>query len=276
MKHAMLHSKACLGIALLVRSALATLNTNCFRMSNGEVTENIGAVPCGVVTANSPNVACCNAGNYCLEDYICMDSGTPATGFSGYYTGGCTDITYLDKTCNPYCRSLPRADIVYNNQTQLWSCCGTESDNSTVNCNDPTTQVFEDPAPTALTATFSVGSTAVTSAAASTSSSSIVTTSSSSSTSSATTSSGSPAQTGTGAAQPSSGLSTGAKAGIGVGVAIVGIAVLAGVIFALYRRRREETQPPGYDPKTAPAELGAVREVKRAEMGAGQPVLEMP
>ena len=53
MKHAMLHSKACLGIALLVRSALATLNTNCFRMSNGEVTENIGAVPCGVVTANS-------------------------------------------------------------------------------------------------------------------------------------------------------------------------------------------------------------------------------
>ena len=49
------------------------------------------------------------------------------------------------------------------------------------------------------------------------------------------------------------------------------------MIFALYRRRRrEETQPPGYDPKTAQAELGAVREVKRAEMGAGQPVLEMP
>ena len=70
-------------------------------------------------------------------------------------------------------------------------------------------------------------------------------------------------------------MSTGAKAGIGVGVAIVGLAVLAGVIFALHRRRKRDMQPPGYDPKTAPAELGAVREAKRAEMGTDVPAQEL-
>ena len=45
---------ACFGLAvLLARGALATLNINCFRESNGAVVQNNGAVPCGVVTADS-------------------------------------------------------------------------------------------------------------------------------------------------------------------------------------------------------------------------------
>ncbi|KAE9367551.1 hypothetical protein N431DRAFT_547976 [Stipitochalara longipes BDJ] len=271
----MLHSKACLSLTvLLVRIAQATLNTNCFRMSSGQITQNTGAVPCGVVTANSPNVACCNAGSFCLQGSICQDSGTVnlTSGYSGYYTGGCTDSSYNDTSCNPYCRNVPRADIIYNSATQLWSCCGTESDGVTVNCNDPTTLIFSDPAPTSLSTTFSVGSTAVTSIASSTSS----VTTASTSPSSVTTPSGSPSQTDTGSPQPSSGLSTGAKAGIGVGVAIVGLVVLVGGIFVFYRRRKRiSAQPPGYDPKTAPAELGAVREVKRAELHTEQPVQEL-
>ncbi|PMD56091.1 uncharacterized protein K444DRAFT_72060 [Hyaloscypha bicolor E] len=268
----MLHSKAYLSVAvLLAHIARATLNTNCFRMSDGRITENVGAIPCGVVTADSPNVPCCNAGSFCLADSICLNPGTPNSGFSGYYTGGCTDLTYDDQSCNPYCRSVPRADIVYNNGTKLWSCCGTESDNTTVNCNDPTTIIFSDPAPTALSTTFSVGSTAGTSIPSSTSS--VTTTSISSS--SATTPSGSPSQTGTGSPQPSSGLSTGAKAGIGVGAAIIGIAVLVGV-FVLYRRRkRSSMQPPSYNRKTAPAELGAVPEAKRAELNTERPIQEL-
>jgi len=46
--------RLCLGLAvLLARVALATLNTNCFRESNGLITQNDVGVPCGVVTADS-------------------------------------------------------------------------------------------------------------------------------------------------------------------------------------------------------------------------------
>ena len=114
-----------------------------------------------------------------------------------------------------------REDIIYNNTTGIWTCCGTIAGNN-VNCSTPTDEHFIAAAPSLLTPTFRVGS-VVRTAAASTSSTGLSassTTRTSSVTSLPTTSSvtlQSPVPIG---------LSTGAKAGIGIGVAAAVIAVL--------------------------------------------------
>jgi hypothetical protein len=165
---------------------------------------------------------------------------------------------------------LYRADIVYNNVSQIWSCCGTESDNSTVNCNSPTKEIFDDPAPSDLSTTFSVGTAAVTATTTSPSSTSTpIQTTPFSTSSAATNSSGLPSQTS--ASQPSAGLSTGAKAGIGIGAALGALAVLVGGIILLRRKQRNSSSPGiGYEakapPPPPPQELGAMQEQKRAEL----------
>ncbi|KAK2744796.1 hypothetical protein FQN55_006552 [Onygenales sp. PD_40] len=64
--------------------------------------------------------------------------------------------------------------------------------------------------------------------------------------SSATTSINTPSTTSLPQDPESSGLSTGAKAGIGIGAAVGGIAIIALVVFIFLRRRRGEAQPPQY------------------------------
>lgn len=178
------------------------------------------------------------------------------------YIAGCTDSNYLDPSCSPYCsmlcpktpvmnekcltllriiENLYRADIVYNNASRLWACCGTESDNNTVNCLEPTSQEFDDPAPGSLSATFSAGSTASTGVATSSSISSAntQTTAISSLPTSVATTSALPSQTST--SQPSSrgDLSTRAKAGVGIGVSIGAIVVLLGATLLFIRSKRK-------------------------------------
>jgi hypothetical protein len=67
----------------------------------------------------------------------------------------------------------------------------------------------------------------------------------------------------------------GAKAGIGVGAAIVGIAVIAGGILLLRRGQRREPSLPEYK-HVPPQELGAVQETKRAELDSETRAQELP
>jgi hypothetical protein len=63
--------------------------------------------------------------------------------------------------------------------------------------------------------------------------------------------------------------------GIGVGIAIVAIVVLAGGTLLLWRRQRSSQSPPDYK-HVPPQKLGAVQEMKRAELHTQQPTAEMP
>lgn len=158
--------------------------------------------------------------------------------------GGCTDESFNAPACNPACTDLDPSDVVYNQTTSNWHCCG--QTNGTIHCDDPTTESFQAPAPSALVATYMVPSvvqTAASSTSASTSASTSTSTSTSTSmstsmsnttthTSSATQSSSSSSNNG-----GSSGLSRVTQDGIGIGVTIAGVAIL-GLLGLFFLRRR--------------------------------------
>ncbi|KAI9815960.1 MAG: hypothetical protein M1827_001952 [Pycnora praestabilis] len=144
-------------------------------------------------------------------------------------------------------------DIVYNSDTQLWACCNTPEYG--LNCANPSNETFYAPDPEQLyatTTTTHVSSMTSTSSASSTStgppSSSLLSTTASSNTiaSSSTTASSSVA---------SSGLTTGAKAGIGVGVAIGALALLVGVLYFIRRSRRYKAVAGAESRESHPLEL---------------------
>ena len=126
-----------------------------------------------------------------------------------------------------------RQDIIYNNTTDIWTCCGTIADNN-VNCSTPTDEHFIAAAPSLLTPTFSVGSVVQTAAASETSSTGLSvlgTMTTSSATSLPTTSSVTPQS------PVPMGLGIGAKAGIGIGVAAAVVAVLVSAFCFMKRYR---------------------------------------
>lgn len=145
----------------------------------------------------------------------------------------------------------PTADIVYNSTTALWACC---YGSGSLDCSVPSAETFEEPSPQQLLADFASSSfssspsssTSLSSKPASlvfTSSSSVSTAFSSSTASSAPTSSTSSRLTvcPSGSAcspHPSTGLSAGVKAGIGIAAALVGIA-LAVLAFLCFHHRRK-------------------------------------
>jgi len=141
------------------------------------------------------------------------------------YMGGCTDVHYAAPACPLPCTDQDFPDVVYNTTTQIWHCCGVI--NGSVRCDTPSDETFSAPAPSQLSATFTVASTPITSAA-STSSTTTGTT--------AITPPSSPTQT-PGANGNGGGLSGGAKAGIGVGCAVAALASV-GVLIWFFTRRR--------------------------------------
>jgi len=217
------------------------LATQCYYKSDNTKHTSTGG-PCGVVTPNGNFSSCCAIGDTCLADGLChYTHPKPAAPnvVTGYYVGGCTDSTLSSTACNPSCSDLDLTDIVYNQTTKTWACCGTT--NGIVHCGTPTLETFKAPAPSALSATYTVPSTVATGPASSSSVSS-----SSSSTATGTGAAGSGNGNGN---NGSGGLSTGAQAGIGVGCAIAGLAMLGllGWLF-LRRRRRHTAQGAAYGP----------------------------
>ncbi|KAH6681411.1 hypothetical protein B0J14DRAFT_214892 [Halenospora varia] len=219
-------------------------NYVCYRKIEGEVEQSSNVGPCGIVYANSGTLPCCNMGDYCLSNGLCKYPVTPPNppnGYSGYYAASCTDKSYNDSLCNPNCADLRRAGVVYNEILNKWLCCGTENGSNMVNCSIPTTEDFTAPSPSALIATFSVLPNPSIVFSTSGPPSSLTSTSMPTHTSSLATAS----------AGTSQGLSTGAKAGIGVGAALGGIALLALVGFICGRRRAADRTSPDVKEETA-------------------------
>lgn len=147
--------------------------------------------------------------------------------------------------------NLVYGDVVYENDADVWACCGATDDN--VHCNTPTTITFLAEAPSEISTTWTVSTlvTEATSSSATTTSSSAgsqitgsLTSPSSSTTSTSTTSATSTSQADT---SKSGQLSTGATIAIAVVCAIVGLVGCGfGVLWCRrYRaKRRQESIPP--------------------------------
>ena len=141
------------------------------------------------------------------------------------YIGGCTDKSFSAPACSPYCSDQNLPDIVFDEAAQIWHCCGVT--NGSVRCDEPSDETFSAPAKSLLSETFTVGSTPTTAAAAPSTTSSTATT----------TTSTAPGATNTTGGTVNSGLSGGAKAGIGIGCGVVAIAGLGVLIWFCARRR---------------------------------------
>lgn len=135
----------------------------------------------------------------------------------------------------------PLPDVVYVESAELWACCTISSQG--IDCSNPSDETFNRPPPEDLITHFQIPATGYTYTPTSTS-----TPTTSSTTSISRVSSTSPASSSvlpTGNATPkSSGLSSGAMAGIAVAVAAVVIIVLT-VLVLTWRARRRRTKEYG-------------------------------
>ncbi|KAE9367703.1 hypothetical protein N431DRAFT_561598 [Stipitochalara longipes BDJ] len=227
MYHSVAAITALLALSTRQIEAQVVLATNCYGKSNSAV-EHIGSAnPCSVVTPTTNFTSCCVVGDTCLENGICHYTHPvpdPPVVETRYYMGGCTDPTFSSPACAPQCSDLEAPDVVYNETTQIWHCCGIT--NGSIRCDLPTDETFTALAPSLLSATFTVAATPSTAAASPSSTSSTTTT----------TPPSAPTQTSDGT-ENGGGLSGGAKAGIGIGCAVVALAGL-GVLIWFFARRR--------------------------------------
>ncbi|PYH79077.1 hypothetical protein BO82DRAFT_289759 [Aspergillus uvarum CBS 121591] len=199
-------------------------STVCHGMHNG-IIQNIQAdLACGVTNTTHPHVTCCVNGDYCLSNSICVNT-RPTDNEDYYYAADCTDETLMDPACGTRCGGRNNARITYTD-AGLWACC--ENSAGTVNCSNPSDEMWAGPAPSKLATIQYLPSTAsgTPTYAVATATSTVT---------SATSTAGASAQSHTGS---SSSLGAGAAAGIGVGTAAGVIAVAAVVAFLCLRRRR--------------------------------------
>ncbi|KAE8422678.1 hypothetical protein BDV36DRAFT_291177 [Aspergillus pseudocaelatus] len=194
----------------------------------------IDLVPCGTLNGTHPVLPCCARGDTCLTDNICGYSHSTQGG-SGYYTAACTaNSTSFDDTKNKSiyvnrCGDTSIPDIVYDSGDDIWKCCGGTFEKR--DCQSPSSEdSFHAASQNDLIAYWSAGS-----SAAIPSSPLTPTPSGSSSGSTTVTAESHLSDDG------SSSLSTGAKAGIGIGAAVGGILLITGAFF-LIRRRRQKHQ----------------------------------
>ena len=172
------------------------------------------------------------------------------------YMGGCTDPSYSAASCPTSCSDLHLPDVVYNQTTKIWHCCGLI--NGFVRCDTPTDETLSAPAPSALSVTFSVGPTPVTAAS--------FPSSTSPTTSPSTSQTPGPQATG-------GGLSGGTKAGIGAGCAIVGVAIIGLLAWFFSRRRTKHAamrETPGMDYGYNPA-VGGYKAERPVELPSRAP-----
>ena len=126
--------------------SIGDMSIECYRLQLSGVFAS-GDFPCGNLNTTTAAVPCCYNGDFCLDDGLCYHS-TPATGMTGYYVGSCTDPSGYGPGCSNKCTNEGAPDIVYNNASNLWQCCG--NINSTIDCSHPQNDFFTAPAVTAL------------------------------------------------------------------------------------------------------------------------------
>ncbi|KAI3012949.1 hypothetical protein CBS147482_4297 [Aspergillus niger] len=203
----------------------------CHGMHNG-VIQNIQAdLPCGVTNSSHPYVTCCVNGDYCLSNSICVNTNNENGNY--YYAADCTDETLTDPACGTRCGGRNSAEIVYTS-AGYWACC--ENSAGTVNCSDPSEEIFPGVAPSKLATIQYLPSTASGTPTYAVASSTSTSDSSASNTSTTSSSSSSSSSTGS-SSSGSSGIGAGAAAGIGVGAA-AGLVIVAAILALLYFRRR--------------------------------------
>lgn len=185
--------------------------------------------------------SCCFPWDTCLPDGICYTNTT-------YYTALCTDSTLQDASCQHGCGGLYRTGLRYSDASADWICCN--KDNPT--CSTGTNATFNAPAPQQLlTQTRTIVDFIPSSTPTSTSTSQATSsTSSASSNASGSTVSSHEERTG---------LSTGAKAGIGIGAAVLVMALLAGLVFWLLRRKNSARSASAPHTSAPPAWVSEVK-----------------
>lgn len=248
--------------------------TECYA-NNGSLYSNTAAtyVPCDPTAVESGgHSSCCAIGDLCMSNGLCMEASNEPKGLNHYWRNGCTDKTWKDPACPNFCRgegmSVERsrrmlahmfteepnhynAFIFYCYDPQNEFCCAPQgtleagvTSRNTSCCNDDEL-VFKADKP-AVTGTalavlpriskFSSSSSSATSASTASSDSELISlTSATSARTTATMSITSVAAE----ASDSSGMTSGARAGLGVGVTLGILAVLAIVGVFLFKRRRK-------------------------------------
>ncbi|KAI7781940.1 hypothetical protein LA080_014005 [Diaporthe eres] len=235
-------------------------NGTCYYGVGRKAASNI--IPCG--NAASGTQQCCQEGDFCLEYNVCFNANS-----------GCTDEDFTSPKCpgkgtsEQQLLNLVQCADSESESSVVWSTCSmpatrteigppaactcTDSDNGILTGPKSFAQVASLPTATGETISFqpghtpkAKGSTTVTSTA---SDGQPMTMTEPFATSTATAPS-------TSAVDP--GLSKGTKAGIGVGVAALSVAIvlLAAFLFVRYHRRRSKKQPPGEKTAYHPAAPG--------------------
>lgn len=192
--------------------------------------------------------SCCFPWDTCLPNGFCKTNTT-------YYSALCTDQTLQDSSCQHGCGGLYRTGLQYDTAASVWKCCN-QNDRT---CSTGTNATFSGPAPQQLLAQtrtivdFIPSSTASSSSMSSTSAGAGTTTGSTTSISTSASASAAGAAGSVSSSNSPGGLSTGAKAGVGVGVAVVVIALIAGLVFWLLKRRRNNAHAAAESVQPAPA-----------------------
>lgn len=216
------------------------MSVQCYRRSWGEILNQTGKdSPCGNLNSTDPVVPCCANGDVCLTDGI-YSYQKSLVGGSGYYVAGCTASSGLCPEFPNRCTSQFLPDVTWNSTFGLWQCCGVDSENIPA-CDDPTKEQFIAPSPAALHTIFSISrdgwmatSTALLSTstpfpdASSTTPVPAVNPSATTAVSEATT---------TPPVSPN-GMSSGMKAGVGIGAALALLTVFGPVAYLVFRKRK--------------------------------------
>lgn len=199
-------------------------------------------IPCGNANLEGPQ-ACCYEGDYCLSSNVCWDKTTVVT-----YIAGCTDPLFRSDKC-PQRYNYPDQQWVAlancdGNDIDLWTGCAYHPDEiqlekENCDCNKSNVLIKN---PNGKATLDEIG------LLPNKSGQPIVFNPTFLPTAIPTNVSG-------------GGLSTGAKAGIGVGVSMVGLSLIAGVLFLYLHRRRKQRQS-----KTS--ELNGQSRNEKSELGS--------
>ena len=146
------------------------MNVSCYGYNNNAVFHADGQGEyCEEINSENPIAACCVKGDTCLANSICQYSHS-LPGGSGYYAAGCSDPSF-GAPCVELCgtstdipivsfqaRLLTKRhhigheaypDVVFNSTLSLWQCCGNDA-NGIIQCQHPTDDTFNAPAPSLL------------------------------------------------------------------------------------------------------------------------------
>ncbi|KAF2115736.1 hypothetical protein BDV96DRAFT_599306 [Lophiotrema nucula] len=229
------------------------MSTDCF-LPNGTKYDDGNHLPCNTTAVeNGEYSACCSLTDLCLTNGMCRNQGDDNKGYNYYWRSGCTDHTFKDPACPPYCISNEDDrginHLVLNclaSDNAKWACAPPEIQTApltgsilTDGC-DEQSYAFSALPPLIYTTVTLAAVPHITTTATASSFSSVSRGSAATDTTATPAITTSPSSPST-SLQPasSSGLSSGTRVGLGVGISLGAVLLtLIGVIIILLRRRK--------------------------------------